>query len=97
MTVAEYITLWDSINNSTIPFIYYYKNKKILKHKLYNINDTLKSIKLICKQEDINEYDITIYHDTLTCFNYDQQKFYDALHLEIPDNTVVNTIHFYIE
>lgn len=97
MTVAEFISLWDSINKSTIPFIYYYKNKKLLKHKLYDINVKLQSIKLLCKQENLNEYDITIYHNTLTHFNYDQQNFYNALHLEIPDNAVVSTIHIYIE
>lgn len=99
MTVSEWIKLWDSINITTIPIYYYYKNNKLMKHKLYDINKELKSIRLSCSYENLTEYHISIYHETLdNCnFNYDQQEFYSKLHLEIPESTNINLLHMYIE
>ena len=97
MTVSEFIKLWDTINISTIPFQYYYKNSKTTKHDLYKEHSELHTIKLLCKQQDLNEYDIVIHHNYLENFNYDQQVFYNNLRLEIPDSATVNNIHMYIE
>lgn len=99
MTVAEWIKLWDSINISTIPFIYYYNDIRLMKYKLYEIKNPIKSIKLKCTYEDLTEHHINIYHDNINIdnFNYDQQQFYSKLHLEIPDNTNITILHMYIE
>lgn len=96
MTVAEFIKLWDSINISTIPTKYYYKNKYVLKHDLYKNNNILHTIKIKCTQQELNEYDCAIVHSTLEEFNYDQQQFYDELHLEFPEGTTTYTLHIYI-
>lgn len=99
MTVAEWIKLWDSINISTIPFIYYYKNIKLLKYKLYDIKSPLKSVKIKCTYETLTEHHINIYHSNLNIdnFSYDQQQFYNELHLEIPEDANVTLLHMYIE
>ena len=96
MTVSEFIKLWDSINISTIPFVYYYTGIKTLKHKLYDINDEINTIKIKCCEESLQEYDVSIYHKYLEWFNYDQQEFYDNLTVEIPDTAHVNVIQMYI-
>lgn len=99
MTVAEWIKLWDSINVSTIPFVYYYKNKKYMKYKLYDIHTELRSIKLSCSYEDLTEYHINIYHETLNNedFTETEDSFYNKLHLEIPENSTITLINMYIE
>ena len=47
MTVSEFIKLWDSLNISTIPFVYYYTGTKILKHKLYNIDEIRLNLNVV--------------------------------------------------
>lgn len=97
MSVSEFITLWDSVNVSTIPFKYYYNGEEITKHKLYKINKPLQNIVIKCTEESLTEYDVIIYHKDNLDFDYDQQTFYDSLRLEIPDSARVNVIHMYIK
>lgn len=98
MTVAEWIKLWDSINISTIPFIYYYNSNKIMKHKLYDIHNNIQSIKLKCTYENLTEYHINIYHESLNTseFTLTENEFYDKLHLEIPEDSHTIVLYMYI-
>lgn len=99
MTVSEFIRFWDDVNISTIPIQFYYNGTRHLKSKLYSINNPLNKIKIKCEQKDLTKYDTCIYHSLIDSnnFNYDQQKFYNDLHVEIPDNTYVITLNIYIE
>lgn len=96
MTVAEFITLWDSVNSSTIHIKYYYNNKFIFKHELYNIKEELTDINIRCSQDPLNHYHITINHEDIEHLNYDQEQFYNELFLDIPDNTFITTLHIFI-
>ena len=97
MTVSEFIKLWDSINISTIPTSYYYKGTFILKHKLYYCNETLHSINIKCNQSELKPYECAIVHSTLEDYNFDQQQFFDALQVQIPEGSVTYNLHVYIE
>lgn len=96
MSVSEFITLWDSVNSSTIYIKYYYNNKPIYKHELYKIKEELTNINIRCSQNPLNEYHITINHKDLEHLNYDQEMFYEELFLDIPDNTFITVLHIFI-
>lgn len=97
MTVAEFINFWNSVNTSTVPISYYYKGERIYKHKLYNINCELNYISLKYIQEDLTEYDVNVYHESIDRFNYDQQEFFNGIRVEVPQYCTLNTIAMYLE
>ena len=94
MTVSEFIKLWDSINDSYIPIEYTYKGYKVTKVSLYKIYEQLESIKIECVPTLVQHYDINIIHPDIDYdqFNYDQQKFYNELSVEVPPNTYTSII-----
>ena len=96
MTVAEWIKLWDSYNISTIPLYFYYKNEQLPKYKLYHIKNELTSIKLSSASKPLTDFDMTIYHNHLSEFNYDQEQFLNNLRVEIPEGSFLYSINIYI-
>lgn len=96
MTVAEFISLWNNINNTDISIKYYYKNNMILKHQLCNIQDKLSSIKITISQNKMCEDNLHIYNSKYEEFNYTQQQFYDTLRVFIPEGSFVYTLNIYI-
>lgn len=98
MTVSEFINFWDSVNITTIPISYVYKDKAISKFKLYNITEDLTTLKLKYSFEDLKEEHIGMYHNKIPyeLFNYDQINFYNDIRLEIPENIKMYTLHLYI-
>jgi len=96
MTVAEFISFWNSINISNLSIKYYYKNTPIYLHNLCNIKEDIVSIKLEINQNKLCEDNLYIYSDTYEEFNLSQQQFYDTLRTVLPDGSFVYTLNIYI-
>ena len=97
MTIAEFITLWDTTNHSDIYIYYYYNGVRMFKHELTKINYELKSIVLKIDNETLQQHHVYIDHDDIENFNYDQEIFYNELSVVLPENTYLQTLHMYLE